>query len=115
MSREFVALLRERPQIRPTLEGLETATGIALSVGEQPGVTQVFDGAGRLLVIVRNPVLIAVPSEAERLLGTTVTTPVWWVELRAAGGVDEAVRIAEECADRLAADHDGLVWNESSP
>lgn len=115
MSREFVALLRERPQIRPALEGLEAAAGTMLSVGEQPGVTQVFDRAGRLLVIVRNPVLIAVPSEAERLLGTTVTTPVWWVELRAAGGVAEAVRIAEECAGRLAADHDGLVWNESSP
>jgi hypothetical protein len=115
VSREFVALLRERPEIRPVLEGLEVAPGLALSLAEQPGVTQVFDGGGRLLVIIRNPVLIAVPSEAERLLGTSVTSPVWWVELRAAGGVAEAVRIAEECADRLAADHDGLVWNETSP
>ncbi|MDL4772592.1 hypothetical protein [Actinomadura xylanilytica] len=107
MSRELVVLTRERPDLAvlPDLVG-----GRGLSVGG----AYVFDAGDRLLVRVREPILVMVPGEVERLLDTDVEAPVWWTDVRAAADLAEARMVARHCAEQLASRHDGTVWSESS-
>ncbi|WP_131739242.1 hypothetical protein [Actinomadura roseirufa] len=108
MSRELVVLSREQPDL-DVLTELVAASGEAdLKVGGR----YVFDAQDRLLLRIRQPVLVAVPGEVERLLGIPANEPVWWVELQAAV-TPAAERIAHHCAEGLAARHDGTVWSES--
>lgn len=109
MSRELVVLTRERPD-------LDAFPALVFSVDAELRVfgTCVFDTQDRLLVRVQEPVLIKVPGEVERLLGTTAEPPFWWLELRAASDPVEAKWIARHCADALATRHDGTVWSESA-
>ncbi|MEU5883496.1 hypothetical protein [Spirillospora sp. NPDC047279] len=111
MSREFVALLRERPEIAAALRHVEIPGGAPLEVGSQAGATQVFDGSGRMLVIIREPVLVEVPDEAERLLGVAVPSPVWWVEIQAAAGAGDAADVAARLAEAMTGRYGGTVWN----
>ncbi|MWA07193.1 hypothetical protein F8568_044030 [Actinomadura sp. LD22] len=66
----------------------------------------VFDAEDRLLLRVREPVLISVPGEPERLLGIDAATPVWWTEIHIAAASAEARHLAQRCTETL----DGTTW-----
>ncbi|MFG2000995.1 hypothetical protein ACGFNU_17795 [Spirillospora sp. NPDC048911] len=108
MSREFVALIRTRPEIPHLLELVELPHG--LQMGTRAGAIELFDENGHMLVAIRDPFLVQVPGESERLLGIATATPAWWVEIQAAATNSLAIEIAERCA-RTAADlYGGTVW-----
>lgn len=121
MSNDMVALVRDRPDVGGALQGLGGRLRLPLAVstgtGPQQGPARVYDAAGRLIVFVAPPVLVAVPGEVERLLGAgvPVAAPVWWVDIRAAADVAEAAEVARHCADELVARHGGTVWAEPGP
>ncbi|GAA3931897.1 hypothetical protein GCM10023085_11530 [Actinomadura viridis] len=108
MSREIVALLRERPELAPLLHSLR---GKGLAVAEHDNTTHLYDAAGRLLVHIAHPLRIDVPGEVERLLNTSVPLPVWWVGVRAAATLTEAGPLARRCAETLVSRHGGTLWS----
>ncbi|MYR02138.1 DUF6177 family protein [Streptomyces sp. SID6139] len=58
------------------------------------------------------PLFVQVPGEVGRLLGPGVRNeaPVWWTEVRAAGAVTEAGRLAGSVAGRLVSVLGGATW-----
>nr|BFE30782.1 hypothetical protein GCM10010200_030330 [Actinomadura rugatobispora] len=110
MSREYVALLREPPEVRPLLQSSARLRGTHLSIGDHEGTTHLVDPTGRLLVHLGRPMRIDVPGEVERLLHTTVPLPTWWIDIRAALN---ATAIALHCAEELVSRHGGTVWRAS--
>jgi hypothetical protein len=113
MTYDLVALVDGRPSSDDVLAGLKSA-------GEELGVRAVSGGAvvqlcgedNLPLVSIELPLLIQVPGEVERMLGTTVgtvQTPAWWVEIRASAR-DGAREIAEKYAATLINRLGGKVW-----
>ncbi|MCX0246831.1 hypothetical protein NLM26_28360, partial [Streptomyces drozdowiczii] len=106
MTQDVVALTRRMPDSLSVLAGL-LAGGPDLRVGTtgEGAVVQLCDDEGRPLVSVEVPLLIQVPGEAVRLLGAEAAPegdgPWWWVEARAAAGVDRAEELAGAFAARL--------------
>jgi hypothetical protein len=88
---------------------LPVADGAAVQLCDAP------DGAGpRVLVTVQEPVLVPVAGEVARLLDAgvamVVSTPVWWVEVRAANAPESATDLAHRFTDALVARLGGVVW-----
>lgn len=112
MSTDVVALTKDRPDVGAVLEGLGARLQLPMAVSAHGGACRVYDGAGRLVVHIPEPVLIGVPGEIERLLGGGVQAapPVWWVDIRAAADLADAARIARACAEELVARHGGAIW-----
>lgn len=104
MSRDLVTLTPQRPDLEAA------AAELRLTAGARDGAVQIYDGSGRLLVSAAAPIHVRVPGEAERLLGTPVDVPVWWVELRAAGDLPEAERQARGLAELVTRRYGGSVW-----
>lgn len=104
MSRDIVALVRERPDTAGTLAELRLATT------EGADGSHVYDAAGRLLVTVPAAIQVQVPGEIERLLGAALSVPVWWVDVRAAADLPGAIEIGDRIAERLVARHGGALW-----
>ncbi|MFI6676962.1 hypothetical protein [Kribbella sp. NPDC050470] len=113
MTYDLVALVDGRPSSADVLAGLAAA-------GEELGVRAVSGGAvvqlcgedNLPLVSIELPLLIQVPGEVERMLGTTVgvvDTPAWWVEIRATAR-DGAREVAEQYATTLINRLGGKVW-----
>jgi hypothetical protein len=113
MTYDLVALVDGRPSSDDVLAGLAAA-------GEELGVRAVSGGAvvqlcgedNLPLVSIELPLLIQVPGEVERMLGTTVgevDTPAWWVEIRATAR-DGAREVAEQYATTLINRLGGKVW-----
>jgi hypothetical protein len=113
MTYDLVALVDGRPSSDDVLAGLSAA-------GEELGVRAVSGGAvvqlcgedNLPLVSIELPLLIQVPGEVERMLGTavgTVETPAWWVEIRATAR-DGAREVAEKYATTLINRLGGKVW-----
>ncbi|GAA1595708.1 MULTISPECIES: hypothetical protein [Kribbella] len=113
MTYDLVALVDGRPSSEDVLAGLAAA-------GEDLGVRAVSGGAvvqlcgddNLPLVSIELPLLIQVPGEVERMLGTSVgvvDTPAWWVEIRATSQ-DGAREIAEQYARTLIKRLGGKVW-----
>jgi hypothetical protein len=84
--------------------------GNGLSIGVHNDATHIYDESDRLLVLVREPLLVSVPGEAERLLGVSMPPPIFWVEL-ALAGLPQTEPVARHCAEALTARYDGMVWN----
>jgi hypothetical protein len=116
MTYDLVALVDGRPSSDDVLAGLKTA-------GEELGVRAVSGGAvvqlcgedNLPLVSIELPLLIQVPGEVERMLGTavgTVETPAWWVEIRASAR-DGAREVAEKYAATLINRLGGKVWTSA--
>ncbi|MEV2189828.1 DUF6177 family protein [Streptomyces phaeochromogenes] len=120
MTKDVIALTPKMPDLRTLLAGLYAG-------GPDLGVNTLADGAviqlcapdGRPLVSVEAPILIQVPGETTRLLGTSTGTgtgtdlpdsPVWWTEARASTAVAEGGQLAGSFAGRLAAVLGGTVW-----
>jgi hypothetical protein len=113
MTYDLVALVDGRPSSDDVLASLKTA-------GEELGVRAVSGGAviqlcgadNLPLVSIELPLLIQVPGEVERMLGTTVgvvDTPAWWVEIRATAR-DGAREVALQYANTLINRLGGKVW-----
>ncbi|MFD7000180.1 DUF6177 family protein [Streptomyces mirabilis] len=114
MTKDVIALTPKMPDLRTLLAGLYAG-------GPDLGVNTLADGAviqlcapdGRPLVSVEAPILIQVPGETARLLGTgpdLPESPVWWTEARASTAVAEGGRLAGSFAGRLATVLGGTVW-----
>ncbi|MFI0444459.1 hypothetical protein [Actinomadura sp. 6N118] len=110
MSREFIVLATDRPHVPLLLERVEIPDGWVPQAETQVGGTQLFDENSRMLVVIRDPFLVEVPGEAERLLGVSAPTPVWWVEMRAAAGSALAAETASRCANVMAELYNGTIW-----
>jgi hypothetical protein len=114
LSSDVVALVRNEPDIPTVVEGM-IAFGESLELRHADGgALHLHDREGRLVVSIEAPELVRVPGEAERLLGPEmagrVRVPVWWVEVRAAAGVPDAVRLARKFADDIVHWQGGTVW-----
>ncbi|MFD5073213.1 DUF6177 family protein [Streptomyces sp. NPDC058371] len=111
MTKDVIALTPKMPDLRTLVAGLYAG-------GPDLGVNTLADGAviqlcapdGRPLVSVEAPVLVQVPGEALRLLGSDVPVPFWWTEARASTAVAEGGRLAGSFAGRLATVLGGTVW-----
>jgi hypothetical protein len=113
MTYDLVALVDGRPSSDDVLAGL-AAAGEELGVRAVSGgaVVQLCDDENLPLVSIELPLLVQVPGEVERMLGTavgSVETPVWWVEIRAAAR-DGARELAEKYAHTLVDRLGGKVW-----
>ncbi|GAA2590188.1 hypothetical protein SMC26_20285 [Actinomadura fulvescens] len=115
MSRDFVVLTTDHPHLPLLLERAELPSGWGLETETQVSGAQLFDENGRMLVVIRDPFLVEVPGEAERLLGVPVPTPVWWVEMRATAGSTLAAEVAGHCANVMAELYGGTVWPPPIP
>jgi len=116
MTYDLVALVDGRPSSDDVLAGL-AAAGEELGVRAVSGgaVVQLCDDENLPLVSIELPLLIQVPGEVERMLGTavgSVETPAWWVEIRATAR-DGAREIAERYADALVKRLGGQVWTSA--
>jgi hypothetical protein len=116
MTYDLVALVDGRPSSDDVLAGL-TAAGEALGVRAVSGgaVVQLCGEDNLPLVSIELPLLIQVPGEVERMLGTavgTVETPAWWVEIRATAR-DGAREVAEKYATTLINRLGGKVWTSA--
>ncbi|HLV71669.1 MAG TPA: hypothetical protein VKY91_02710 [Vulgatibacteraceae bacterium] len=118
MSSDLVALVRRRPDVHAVADGL-IAMGEPLELrGGEPEPTLLFDAEGRLLVSIEDAVQVSAQSEILRLLGpefsARVTAPVWWVDVRAAADVPDAVRVARRFADSLVHWAGGTVYPDGA-
>ncbi|WP_243709019.1 hypothetical protein [Actinomadura sp. GC306] len=118
MSSDLVALVRRRPDVHAVADGL-IALGEPLELrGGEPEPTLLFDAEGRLLVSIEDAVQVSAHSEIRRLLGAEfadrVTAPIWWVDIRAAADLPDAVRVARRFADSLVHWAGGTVYPDGA-
>lgn len=107
MSKDLVVLARREPDVK----GVTEACGSVLRVNGEAWPVQVFDDEGRLVLTVEGPVPVEAQGEIERLLGVRADPPVWWIDVRAAGDLEEAPALARELASELAGRFGGVVWS----
>ncbi|MGP3927878.1 DUF6177 family protein [Streptomyces sp. 8N616] len=114
MTKDVIALTPEMPDIRTLLAGLYAGgPDLGIRSAADGAVVQLCAPGGRSLVSIEAPILIQVPGETARLLGTDTTVPdtsVWWTEARASTAVPEAEQLAGSFAGRLATVLGGTVW-----
>ncbi|WP_243713413.1 hypothetical protein [Actinomadura sp. 6K520] len=118
MSSDLVALVRRRPDVHAVADGL-IAMGEPLELrGGEPEPTLLLDAEGRLLVSIEDAVQVSAQSEIRRLLGPEfadrVTAPIWWVDVRAAADLPDAVRVARRFADSLVHWAGGTVYPDGA-
>ncbi|GIH17660.1 hypothetical protein [Rugosimonospora africana] len=123
MSQDLVVLTPGQPDVSALLAGMAAAGEelLVLEVADGP-VIQLCDAPDgetlRPLLTIEVPVMVAVPGEVRRLLGDEVAdrvpTPVWWVEVRAAGEPDSAIHFGWRFADAVVGRLGGLVWSASA-
>ncbi|MFJ8335329.1 DUF6177 family protein [Streptomyces sp. NPDC094437] len=114
MTKDVIALTPKMPDTRSLLAGLH-AGGPELNVTatDDGAVIQLCTAAGRPLVSVEAPLLVHIPGEAERLLGSPMgvpETPFWWTEARASTAVPEAEPLAGSVCGRLTMLLGGTTW-----
>jgi hypothetical protein len=113
VSRDFVALVRNQPDVNTVIEGM-LAYGEELELRETPsGTIQLYDPAACCSSRSRHRPWSRVPGEAERLLGLSVEPPMWWVEVRSSADLPEAVRVARKLVDDLVRWQGGVVWSST--
>lgn len=112
MTSDIVALVRHRPDIPTVVDGM-IAFGVPVRPYQTPdGGCLLYDTEGRMMVAIETPLQVGVAGEAERLLGPEVAQrgPSWWVEVRAAPDVPDALRVARRFADDIVWWQGGMVW-----
>ncbi|WP_327723921.1 DUF6177 family protein [Streptomyces europaeiscabiei] len=114
MTKDVIALTPKMPDTRTLLAGLFAGgPDLGLASTGDGGVLQLCTGGGRPLVSVEAPLLIHIPGEVERLLGSDVSAPpppYWWTEARALAAVPEAEPLADSVCGRLTTLLGGTVW-----
>ncbi|MFI6089567.1 DUF6177 family protein [Streptomyces sp. NPDC051218] len=118
MTKDVIALTPKMPDTWALLAGLY-AGGPDLDVGtaHDGAVVQLRTLAGRPLVSVEAPLLVHLPGEAQRLLGSEVPipeVPFWWTEARASTAVPEAEALAGSLCGRLTTLLGGATWPPSA-
>ncbi|MET9035671.1 DUF6177 family protein [Streptomyces mirabilis] len=111
MTKDVIALTLKMPDTWALLSGLYAGgPGVDIAAAADGAVIQLCGPGGRPLVSVEAPVLVQVPGEALRLLGSDVPVPFWWTEARASTAVPEAERLAGSVCGRLNALLGGTTW-----
>jgi hypothetical protein len=120
MSQDLVVLVPQQPDVPTLLAGMAAAGEELLVLPVARGaVIQLCDAPDgeriRPLLTVEEPVMVPVAGEVARLLGediaARVPTPVWWLELRAAGEPADAVQFAWRFARAVVDQLGGVVWS----
>ncbi|MFT2017275.1 DUF6177 family protein [Streptomyces sp. 796.1] len=115
---DVIALTPREPDPATLLAGLYAGgPDTRVTHTGEGAVIQLRDEAGHPLLSVEAPILVQVPGEVERLLGTELPVPdgpVWWTEARASTAVAGAAGLAGSFAGRLATVLDGVVWPPGS-
>lgn len=113
MTADLIALCREQPN-REAVTAALVAAGPELRVAGDPSgaLVRLLDRAGSQMFAVEGPILVQVAGEVERLLGRALPAPIWWVEVRAVSGRDDAFEAARRFAERLVGTLGGEVWTE---
>jgi hypothetical protein len=112
MTTDLVALCRRPPDRASVLAAL-AAAGPDLGVRADPAgtVVELLGPDDDPLLAIDGPLLVQVPGEVTRLLGPGLAeAPVWWVEIRAVSGRDDAVEVGRRFAARLVGALGGSVW-----
>ncbi|MFF6782793.1 DUF6177 family protein [Streptomyces sp. NPDC012510] len=114
MTKDVIALTPKMPDTRTLLAGLFAGgPDLGLTPTGDGGILQLCTRVGRPLVSIEAPLLIHIPGEAERLLGSDVSAPpppYWWTEARASTAVPEAEPLADSVCGRLTTLLGGTVW-----
>jgi hypothetical protein len=111
VTKDVIALTPKMPDAWALLAGLyASGPGLDISAAADGAVIQLCGPSGRPLVSIEAPVLVQVPGEALRLLGSDVPVPFWWTEARASTAVPEAERLAGSVCGRLNALLGGTTW-----
>ncbi|MFF4159436.1 DUF6177 family protein [Streptomyces sp. NPDC001678] len=120
MTKDVIALTERMPDSWSVLAGLLAGgPDLRVQTTADGAVVQLCDEQGRPLVSIEAPMLLQVPGEQARLLGTAPADvpdgPVWWIEARASSAVPEAEKLAGVVAARLATLLGGRVWPPGAP
>ena len=114
MTKDVIALTPTMPDVPTLLAGLYAGgPDLHVRTAADGALVQLCTPDGSTLVSVEAPVLVHIPGEPARLLGTGATTPhspVWWTETRATAAVPEAGQLAGSFAGRLTAVLGGITW-----
>ncbi|WP_405915840.1 DUF6177 family protein [Streptomyces sp. NBC_00728] len=111
MTKDVIALTPGMPDVWALLAGLYAGgPEVDITAAADGAVIQLRGPGGRPLVSVEAPVLVQVPGEALRLLGSDVPVPFWWTEARASTAVPEAERLAGSVCGRLNSLLGGTTW-----
>ncbi|WP_030543238.1 DUF6177 family protein [Streptomyces albus] len=118
MTKDVIALTRQLPDPRALAAALLSGgPDLRLRTLGEGAVVQLADDQGHPLVSIESPMLLAVPHEAQRLLGVHVDRlgeSVWWTEVRARVATEQAQRLAAVAAGRLVAVLGGVLWPASA-
>ncbi|MGX6742238.1 DUF6177 family protein [Streptomyces peucetius] len=113
MTRNVVALTPRIPDARGVLAGLYSGgPDLRVASSGEGAVVHLRSHDGQWVATVEVPLLLQVPGEVRRLLGTgaEADAPVWWTEVRATASVSEAGRLAGSMAGRLTSLLGGSTW-----
>ncbi|WP_254885848.1 DUF6177 family protein [Streptomyces sp. NA02950] len=114
MTKDVIALTKQLPDPRTIAAALLSGgPDLRLQTLGEGAVVQLTDDDGHPLVSIESPMLLAVPHEAQRLLGVRADQlgeSVWWTEVRATVATDQAQRLASVVAGRLVAMLGGTLW-----
>lgn len=114
MTKDVIALTNQLPDARTLAAALLSGgPDLRLQTLGEGAVVQLTDDEGHPLVSIETPMLLAVPHEAQRLLGVQADQlgeSVWWTEVRATVATEQAQRLAGVAAGRLVAVLGGVLW-----
>jgi hypothetical protein len=117
VTKDVIALTPKMPDTWALLAGLYAGgPDLDITAAADGAVIQLCGPGGRPLVSVEAPVLVQVPGEATRLLGSLselggeMPVPYWWTEARASTVVPEAERLARSFCGRLNTLLGGTTW-----
>ncbi|GIF50109.1 hypothetical protein DFJ67_3156 [Asanoa ferruginea] len=112
MSRDVIVLVPQMPDVAAVTRALEAlGPDLLVDAAGDAGLTRICAPSGRPLLVIEEPIMVAVPGEVARLLDVEVagrvSTPVWWLELRASGPdtVDLVYRFADAVVEHLGGTH----------
>ncbi|WP_431773292.1 DUF6177 family protein [Streptomyces cucumeris] len=114
MTKDIIALTDQLPDPRTLAAALLSGgPDLRLRTLGEGAVVQLTDDDGHPLVSIESPILLAVPHEAQRLLGVRAEQlgeSVWWTEVRATAATHQAQRLAAVVAGRLVTMLGGALW-----
>jgi hypothetical protein len=118
VSRDVIALVTTAPNAPAIAAAMVAAGEDLLVVPHADGaVVQLCDSPGgrlRPLLTIEEPILVAVPGEVARLLGSDVADqvqpPLWWIEVRVPAEPENAIDIGYRFADEMVRRLGGTVW-----
>ncbi|MER7170350.1 DUF6177 family protein [Streptomyces mesophilus] len=113
MPQDIIALTPKMPDQQTLLASLYAGGPEAILTQDPDGAhLQLRSPEGQVVVSLEAPLYVQVPGEVERLLGigAEADAPVWWTEIRATAGVEEARQLAASVAGRLKAVLGGASW-----